>query len=109
MEAEGGMDANRRIQVVVVPFGGRSNPGILYVIKSHKMSKVHTTNEGNVMRETQQEVQQNNQVAYVSSGVALATILFTCFIAEHNLPFTIVDHLASLMKVMFPALPLPNR
>lgn len=74
----------------------------LSAINRHKMTKRHTTNEGKVMRETQQEVQQHVQGAYVSSGVALATILFTCFIAEHNLPFTIADHLVSLMKVMFP-------
>lgn len=35
-------------------------------------------------------------------NVALAKILMICFIAEHNLPFTIVDHMVELCKVMFP-------
>ncbi|XP_068244854.1 uncharacterized protein [Palaemon carinicauda] len=32
----------------------------------------------------------------------MATILFACFIAEHNLPFTTADNLMDLMKRMFP-------
>lgn len=35
-------------------------------------------------------------------NVALAKILMICFIAEHNLPFTIVEHMIDLCKVMFP-------
>lgn len=34
--------------------------------------------------------------------MAMATILFACFIAEHNLPFTTAGQMISLMKVMFP-------
>ncbi|XP_045110002.1 uncharacterized protein LOC123503942 [Portunus trituberculatus] len=37
-----------------------------------------------------------------NEGVALVKILLICFIAEHNLPFTIVDHMINLCKVMFP-------
>ncbi|KAK4307738.1 hypothetical protein Pmani_020528 [Petrolisthes manimaculis] len=36
------------------------------------------------------------------SGVAYATILFAVFLAEHNLPFSISDHLFNLNKRMFP-------
>lgn len=36
------------------------------------------------------------------NGVTLATILMVCFIAEHNLPFAIIDHMVELCKVMFP-------
>ena len=38
----------------------------------------------------------------LQSQVKMATILMICFIAEHNLPFMIADHLTELCKVMFP-------
>lgn len=38
----------------------------------------------------------------VSNGVAYATILLSVFLAEHNLPFMICDHLIDLNKRMFP-------
>ncbi|XP_045133114.1 uncharacterized protein LOC123517180 [Portunus trituberculatus] len=38
----------------------------------------------------------------VTSGVAYATILLFVFLAEHNLPFLICDHLIDLNKRMFP-------
>lgn len=46
--------------------------------------------------------QGDNEDPRPCSGVAFATILFACFIAEHNLPFTTADHLVLLMKKMFP-------
>lgn len=48
----------------------------------------------------QQGVQED--VHHPRNGVAFATILLACFIAEHNLPLTKVDHLVLLMKHMFP-------
>ncbi|KAG7164203.1 hypothetical protein Hamer_G014341 [Homarus americanus] len=54
----------------------------------------------------QQEVQQERIPAhhgnYAANGVAVATILFACYIAEQNLPFTTAGHLVDLMKRMFP-------
>lgn len=47
-----------------------------------------------------QEVQHTN--ASPTRTVSVATILMICFIAEHNLPFAIADHLVELCKVMFP-------
>lgn len=38
----------------------------------------------------------------VNVRVSLAKILMICFIAEHNLPFTIADHMIDLCKAMFP-------
>lgn len=38
----------------------------------------------------------------VTGGVAYATILLPVFLAEHNLPFIICDHLIDLNKLMFP-------
>lgn len=36
------------------------------------------------------------------SKINLAYILLICFIAEHNLPFLIADHLTDLCKTIFP-------
>ena len=35
-------------------------------------------------------------------GVTKAEIVFSYFLAEHNLPFTVADHFTKLCKVMFP-------
>jgi len=40
----------------------------------------------------------NNPVA---DKVTKAEVLFTSFIAEHNLPFLVADHFTQLCKVMF--------
>lgn len=46
---------------------------------------------------------------FSNMGVALAKILLICFIAEHNLPFSIVDHMINLCKVMFPDSAIAHR
>ena len=38
--------------------------------------------------------------------IRMATVLMLCFIAEHNLPFMIMDHFSDLCKVMFPDSPI---
>lgn len=38
----------------------------------------------------------------VGDQIKLATIMMICFLAEHNLPFLIADHLTDLCKAMFP-------
>ena len=45
-------------------------------------------------------VQDN--VGNLEGQIKMATILMICFIAEHNLPFLISEHLTELCKVMFP-------
>ncbi|KAK4315394.1 hypothetical protein Pmani_013311 [Petrolisthes manimaculis] len=70
-------------------------------IKRHKTSQHYIV----ACRESnQQKVQLDNPPPPAPGGhvVAMATIFFACFIAEHNLPFTTADHLIDLMKVMFP-------
>ena len=34
--------------------------------------------------------------------IRVATILTLCFLAEHNLPFLLCDHMSELYRVMFP-------
>lgn len=55
------------------------------------------------LQQSQGERQQ--QVHHVdaspTNAVTLATIHMICFIAEHNLPFTLSDHMVELCKVMF--------
>ncbi|XP_042237675.1 protein ZBED8-like isoform X2 [Homarus americanus] len=70
----------------------------LTAIKRHKTSKMHAVYEAS----EQQERIPVHHGKYAANGVAVATILFACFIAEHNLPFTTADHLVDLMKRMFP-------
>lgn len=78
----------------------------LSTIKRHKARKCHTTNEASRVQEQEgsTRVRQGVQPHADSSntGVAMAKILMICFIAEHNLPFTIADHMIDLCKVMFP-------
>ena len=52
--------------------------------------------------EEPQASNQNVGNANLQGNIKLATILMICFIAEHNLPFSISDHLTELCKVMFP-------
>ena len=68
-------------------------------IKRHKASQHHMASMERDVHEAPPEVVPGHGN---SQGVALAMILFACFIAEHNLPFTTADHLVDLMKVMFP-------
>ncbi|KAG7162301.1 hypothetical protein Hamer_G007815 [Homarus americanus] len=74
----------------------------LTAIKRHKTTKMHAGYEASEQQEVQQERIPVHHGNYAANGVAVATILFACFIAEHNLPFTTADHLVDLMKRMFP-------
>ena len=69
-------------------------------IKRHKTTKLHTTTESEererVLEDEEEDVPQS------IDGVAQATVLFASFIAEHNLPFSIADHLVELHMKMFP-------
>ena len=38
----------------------------------------------------------------LQGSIKMATILMVCFLAEHNLPYVLSDHLTDLCKVMFP-------
>ncbi|KAG7177383.1 hypothetical protein Hamer_G016667 [Homarus americanus] len=63
---------------------------------------MHSVYEASEQQEVQQETIPVHHAIYAANGVAVATILFTCFIAKHNLPFTTAGHLVDLMKRMFP-------
>ncbi|KAG7173932.1 hypothetical protein Hamer_G026680, partial [Homarus americanus] len=67
-------------------------------IRRHKKAKMHVANEG----KADQQESGPSTPNYSLSGVAFATILLCCFIAEHNLPFTIAEPLVKLQKRMFP-------
>ncbi|KAG7154707.1 hypothetical protein Hamer_G015069 [Homarus americanus] len=69
-------------------------------IKRHKTTKMHAVYEASEKQEVQQERIPVHQGNYVANGVAVATILFVCLIAELNLLFTTADHLVDLMKRM---------
>ena len=49
-----------------------------------------------------QKCQSTQQLAEVYGQPKLAKLLMICFIAEHNLPFAIADHMTELQKAMFP-------
>ncbi|KAG7159010.1 hypothetical protein Hamer_G006422 [Homarus americanus] len=74
----------------------------LKAIKLHKTTKMHAVYEASEQQEIQQERIPVHHGSYAANGVAVAIILFPCFIAEHNLPFTTADHLVDLIKRMFP-------
>lgn len=77
-------------------------------LKRHKTSAVHKKMMDEMERQEEQEdqerpsQQEEGLPSYIKTRVAYAIILFTCFIAEHNLPFLIADHAISVMKAMFP-------
>lgn len=68
-------------------------------LKRHKKAKVHINNMGKFQ---EQFVSDLATPVNAVSGVALATILLCCFIAEHNLPFSIAESLVALNKKIFP-------
>ncbi|XP_076043834.1 uncharacterized protein LOC143026929 isoform X2 [Oratosquilla oratoria] len=45
---------------------------------------------------------QETSSSPVGASVAVAVALLMAFIAEHNLSFSIIDHMVELMKVMLP-------
>lgn len=53
-------------------------------------------------RMLQPQGERQQLVHHVDTSPNNATILMICFIAEHNLPFTLSDHMVELCKVMFP-------
>lgn len=65
----------------------------------HRKRQLHTKNESTVREvpaaspKASQEIVPNIPTV---SGVAYATILLACFLAEHNLPFALADHLEDL-------------
>ena len=63
-------------------------------------TKIHLANATN--RPQVDEELHNVQPHNVQHQIKLATILLICFIAEHNLPFMIADHLIDLCKTIFP-------
>ncbi|KAG7160728.1 hypothetical protein Hamer_G024960 [Homarus americanus] len=56
----------------------------LTAIKRHKTTKMHSVYEASEQQEVQQERIPVHHGNYAANGVAVATILFACFIAEHT-------------------------
>lgn len=73
------------------------------VLYSLQTSRLHVKLVQETETETQEEAQSDRPdgAARISAGVAGATILLACFIAEHNLSFLTADYLVDLMKIMF--------
>ncbi|ROT81383.1 trypsin [Penaeus vannamei] len=77
-------------------------------IKRHKGMQAHKNCEASrLLREEWMRKQEATATTSCrgqkehAMGVRLATIM-VCFIAEHNLPFSLVDHLVDLCKFKFP-------
>ena len=62
--------------------------GALYDVKRHAKSSTHVT----AVEASSQTKSITNFVDKKSSSVILSEILFSNFVAEHNLPFSLADH-----------------
>ncbi|XP_069979655.1 uncharacterized protein [Penaeus vannamei] len=60
-------------------------------------SQIH---DANAWREEPPEQEEEKQD--LGHQIHLAYILIICFLAEHNLPFLVADHLLEFCKAMFP-------
>ncbi|XP_076064370.1 zinc finger protein 862-like [Oratosquilla oratoria] len=70
----------------------------LTAITRHKETKMHILNA----QKFEDLPKQETSSSPVGASVAVAVALLMAFIAEHNLSFSIIDHMVELMKVMFP-------
>ena len=50
----------------------------------------------------QQEETNEHQNDALDRKVQIAITLLCCFIATHNLPFLLIDHLINLLQIIFP-------
>lgn len=65
-------------------------------------SQIHTATSSHHQQEDQHQRQQGCVDESIQAKIHIAYILLVCFIAEHNLPFLIADHLTDLCKSIFP-------
>ena len=76
----------------------------VYDVKEHIRSKVHQTNEE--LRDKHATVKAffkpSTSAVTASSNATKAEILFSYFVAEHNLPASASDHFTDLVHTMFP-------
>ena len=74
--------------------------GGLYDIKSHSETNLHK--KAVTATNKTPQLHQFMPTKSVDDQVARAETLFSNFVAEHNLPFTVSDHFTDLCKKMFP-------
>ncbi|XP_047474151.1 uncharacterized protein LOC125028715 [Penaeus chinensis] len=68
-------------------------------LRRHMKGKTHVAGEN---RAKWKAAQDSSPPSPSLSATGFATILLCCFIAEHNLPFTLAEPLAELQRRMFP-------
>ena len=78
--------------------------GGMHDVRRHTEGKKHREYARSVASQVpiKAALQSSSTAACVDRQVTLASVYFSTFVAEHNLPFSASDHFSKLCKVMFP-------